>query len=95
MLEYVNNDDFRKLYPILTDFDIRYYTYELLRALDYCHSKGIMHRDVKPINTMFDHAKRQIILADWGLADFYHHGAPYNVRVASRYFKGPELLVNN
>ena len=29
-----------------------------------------------------------------GLAEFYHPGKEYNVRVASRYFKGPELLVD-
>jgi casein kinase II subunit alpha len=28
------------------------------------------------------------------LAEFYHQGTEYNVRVASRYFKGPELLVD-
>ena len=33
-------------------------------------------------------------LIDWGLAEFYHPGRDYNVRVASRYFKGPELLVD-
>lgn len=33
-------------------------------------------------------------LIDWGLAEFYHPGTNYNVRVASRYFKGPELLVD-
>jgi serine/threonine protein kinase len=33
-------------------------------------------------------------LIDWGLADFYHPGEKYNVRVASRCFKGPELLVD-
>jgi casein kinase II subunit alpha len=33
-------------------------------------------------------------LIDWGLAEFYHAGTEYNVRVASRYFKGPELLVD-
>lgn len=27
-------------------------------------------------------------------AQFYHPGREYNVRVASRYFKGPELLVD-
>jgi casein kinase II subunit alpha len=27
-------------------------------------------------------------LIDWGLAEFYHPGQEYNVRVASRYFKG-------
>ena len=69
-----------------------------------------MHRDVKPHNVMIDHEKRKVCsrislgsyradypklrLIDWGLAEFYHQGTEYNVRVASRYFKGPELLVD-
>ena len=36
----------------------------------------------------------QLRLIDWGLAEFYHPNTEYNVRVASRYFKGPELLVD-
>lgn len=43
---------------------------------------------------MIDHSKRQLRVIDWGLAEFYHPGVEYNVRVASRYFKGPELLVD-
>jgi casein kinase II subunit alpha len=43
---------------------------------------------------MIDHNKRTLRLIDWGLAEFYHPGTEYNVRVASRYFKGPELLVD-
>src|SRR5688572_22350760 len=55
---------------------------------------GIMHRDVKPHNVMIDHQKRILRLIDWGLAEFYHVNQEYNVRVASRYFKGPELLID-
>lgn len=55
---------------------------------------GIMHRDVKPHNVMIDHENRKLRLIDWGLAEFYHPGQEYNVRVASRYFKGPELLAD-
>jgi len=94
IFEYVNNTDFKVLYPNLTDYDIRFYLMELLKALDFSHSQGIMHRDVKPHNIMIDHEKRQLRLIDWGLAEFYHAGKEYNVRVASRYFKGPELLVD-
>ena len=60
----------------------------------FSHSMGIMHRDVKPHNVMIDHQQRKLRLIDWGLAEFYHPGQDYNVRVASRYFKGPELLVD-
>lgn len=47
----------------------------------YWHSTDIANRS-------------QLRLIDWGLAEFYHQGTEYNVRVASRYFKGPELLVD-
>ena len=94
IFEHIDNQDFKILYPTLTDLDIRYYVYELLKALDFCHSMGIMHRDVKPHNVMIDHKNHKLRLIDWGLAEFYHARREYNVRVASRYFKGPELLVD-
>eukprot|EP00397_Hematodinium_sp_SG-2012_P011399 GEMP01011537.1.p1 GENE.GEMP01011537.1~~GEMP01011537.1.p1 ORF type:complete len:369 (+),score=61.11 GEMP01011537.1:135-1241(+) len=94
IFEYVDNIDFKVLYPTLTDMDIRFYIREVLYALDYCHSQGIMHRDVKPHNIMIDHENRKLRLIDWGLAEFFHPGTHVNIRVASRYYKGPELLVD-
>ena len=94
VFEHVNATDFKVLYPSFRDADARFYIHQLLLALDFCHSRGIMHRDVKPHNVMIDHSARQLRLIDWGLAEFYHPGKEYNVRVASRYFKGPELLVD-
>lgn len=47
-----------------------------------------------------DHEKKKVKIIDWGLAEFYFPGKDYNVkkfiqvRVASRYFKGPELLLD-
>lgn len=32
IFEYVNSTDFKILYPTLTDYDIRYYIYELLKV---------------------------------------------------------------
>ena len=94
ILEYVNNADFRTLYPRLTDFEVRYYMYEVLKALNFTHSMGIIHRDLKPNNIMIDHNQRLVRIIDWGLAEFYLPGKEYHVRVASRYFKAPEFLLN-
>jgi len=74
IFEHIENTDFRSLFPVLTDMEIRFYIFELLKALDYCHSKGIMHRDVKPQNIIVDPKKKIVKLIDWGLAEFYHPG---------------------
>ena len=95
IFEYINNQDYKTLFPTLSDFEIRFYMFEVLKALDYCHSQGIIHRDIKPHNIMIDHSLRKVRVIDWGLAEFYFPGREYNVRVASRYYKGPELLVND
>ena len=92
IFEYINASEPRALFPTLTDLDVRFYIYELLKALEYAHSMGIMHRDVKPHNVVIDHSTKSIRLIDWGLAEFVHENTSYNARVASRYYKGPELL---
>jgi len=93
--EHIPNIESKVLFPRLTDLEVRLYLYKLLEALDYSHSHGIMHRDVKPLNIVINHDVKDLRLIDWGLADFYKPGAEYNVRVASRYYKGPELLVED
>lgn len=94
IFEEVKNVEYRTLYSKFKKADIQYYFTQLLIALDYAHSMGIIHRDVKPQNIMIDPFQKKLRLIDWGLAEFYHPGVDYNVRVASRHHKGPELLVN-
>ena len=76
-----------------TDYDLRFYMYELMKALDYTQSMGVMHRDVKPGNIMVNHKERQLRLIDWGLAEYYIPHNKNNLKVSTRHIKGPELLI--
>lgn len=45
----------------------RYYFKQILDGLDYCHRKGVAHRDMKPENILLDE-NFQIKIADFGFA---------------------------
>lgn len=40
---------------------------QLMRALDFCHSRGVCHRDIKPSNILISEEYR-LLLADFGMA---------------------------
>ncbi|OAO13030.1 casein kinase 2, partial [Blastocystis sp. ATCC 50177/Nand II] len=69
--KWVETKDYREFYMNLTDYQLRYYFYKILVGLDYAHSKGIMHRDIKPQNILIDYVTKEVYIIDWGLADYY------------------------
>ena len=78
----------------ITDEDLRLYMYKILKCLEYTHSHRIMHRDIKRGNVVINPQTKELQVIDWGLADYYVPGYKYNVRVSSRYYKAPELLLH-
>ena len=94
VMELCPNLPWRDLFATMNLTDIKFYIYRVLQALESTHSKGIMHRDVKPLNILCADPRKQVKLADWGLAEFYHPLRKYSVHVATRYYKSPEILLD-
>jgi casein kinase II subunit alpha len=90
----VDNQPWRLLFGGMSLDDGRFYVYRILQALAHTHSRGVMHRDVKPLNVLCDQPRGTVRLADWGLAEFYHPMRRYSVHVATRYYKAPEVLLD-
>lgn len=40
----------------------------MIDGIDYCHSRGIMHRDLKPQNLLIDETGNILKICDFGLA---------------------------
>ncbi|CEL97900.1 unnamed protein product [Vitrella brassicaformis CCMP3155] len=51
----------------LTEDHHRFFVYQILRGLKYCHSAGLLHRDLKPRNLLVN-SNCDLNLCDFGLA---------------------------
>ncbi|KAM7280300.1 hypothetical protein ACFE04_007434 [Oxalis oulophora] len=73
---------------------VKCYMQQLLRGLDHCHSRGILHRDIKGSNLLIDNSG-VLKIADFGLASFYdpHQTQPLTSRVVTLWYRPPELLL--
>lgn len=85
-------DSFRE--PLPADL-IQSYTAQILEGLCYCHSMGVMHRDLKPQNLLVAR-DGSLKLADFGLARaFTPPLKPLTIEVITRWYRAPEILLGS
>nr|XP_043629150.1 probable serine/threonine-protein kinase At1g54610 isoform X2 [Erigeron canadensis] len=77
-----------------TESQVKCYIRQLLHGLDHCHSRGILHRDIKGSNLLVDN-NGILKIADFGLASFFdpRQNQPLTSRVVTLWYRPPELLL--
>lgn len=93
VFEKTSMKDLNEIKDQFTPEDIRYYMYKIFEGINYAHSKGIMHRDIKMHNVLVDTESKELRIIDWGLSEYYHANFPYNIKVSTKFYRAPELLL--
>ncbi|XP_013912112.1 PREDICTED: cell division cycle 7-related protein kinase [Thamnophis sirtalis] len=68
VMPYLEHESFSDILDSLSFEEVRNYMFNLLRALKRIHHFGIVHRDVKPSNFLYNRQLQQYALVDFGLA---------------------------
>ncbi|KAK2987876.1 hypothetical protein RJ640_025643 [Escallonia rubra] len=77
-----------------TDAQIKCYMRQLLYGVEHCHSRGVIHRDIKASNILVNN-EGILKIADFGLATYLNprNKQPLTSRVVTLWYRPPELLL--
>ncbi|XP_016052684.1 PREDICTED: cell division cycle 7-related protein kinase [Miniopterus natalensis] len=71
-MPYLEHESFLDILNSLSFQEVREYMFNLFKALKRIHQFGIVHRDVKPSNFLYNRCLKKYALVDFGLAQGTH-----------------------
>uniref|UniRef100_A0A8C3TGC2 non-specific serine/threonine protein kinase n=1 Tax=Chelydra serpentina TaxID=8475 RepID=A0A8C3TGC2_CHESE len=92
--EYAKNGeifDYLANHGRLSEPEARRKFWQILSAVEYCHSRKIVHRDLKAENLLLDN-NMNIKIADFGFGNFYKSGEPLTTWCGSPPYAAPEVF---
>lgn len=94
VLEYIEGHELFKNIKILgkDECKINKIAKELLSALDYMNSIGVIHRDIKSENIIIDNETQTVKIIDFGLATFAYPGQVLKVVCGTLGYSAPEMI---
>ncbi|XP_072740559.1 serine/threonine-protein kinase SIK2 isoform X2 [Ciconia boyciana] len=75
----------------LSESEARRKFWQILSAVEYCHGRKIVHRDLKAENLLLDN-NMNIKIADFGFGNFYKSGEPLTTWCGSPPYAAPEVF---
>uniref|UniRef100_A0A8C2JCM9 non-specific serine/threonine protein kinase n=1 Tax=Cyprinus carpio TaxID=7962 RepID=A0A8C2JCM9_CYPCA len=92
--EYAKNGeifDYLAKHGRLSEPEARRKFWQILSAVEYCHNRNIVHRDLKAENLLLD-GHMNIKIADFGFGNFFQSGKPLATWCGSPPYAAPEVF---
>ncbi|VEN51643.1 unnamed protein product [Callosobruchus maculatus] len=75
----------------MTEDQSRIKFWQILSAVEYCHNRNIVHRDLKAENLLLD-SNNSIKIADFGFSNYYTPGGQLSTWCGSPPYAAPEVF---